>query len=239
MFNNEEIGVSAEIAIADIFGIPITDSYRSRGNVQIIEALKPIIKDIFAKHNIPEPIKHIAADGQNPIDFMLAGNQTLSVKTNQKKLGKVAPQKVGQASSKTFFPFFNLIINANDIPESYADKVQLFKNTVYTSLDKMLKIYWDNLFDCDFLIFFYEIIKVNGDICDLPKFAVFSKRESPDWDLSKITFTKQNIEGWNESNTVKYEGVTIGEFQVHNNRDNFKFRFNMANISELMAKGII
>ena len=49
----------------------------------------------------------------------------------------------------------------------------------------------------------------------------------------KFTFTK-NLENWNESNTVKYYGITIGEFQVHNNRNCLKFRFDMKNLIELL-----
>ena len=69
-----------------------------------------------------------------------------------------------------------------------------------------------------------------------PKYIVIKKTSSPIWDPAKFSFTKKTVAEWNESNTVKYEydGVAIGEFQVHNNRDNFKFRFNMAGIYKLM-----
>ena len=33
---------------------------------------------------------------------------------------------------------------------------------------------------------------------------------------------------------VKYDGITIGEFQVHKNRNCFKFRFNMQNLLNLL-----
>jgi membrane peptidoglycan carboxypeptidase len=71
-----------------------------------------------------------------------------------------------------------------------------------------------------------------------PKFIVFEKTSSPLWDPDKITFTRPTVSDWNESNTVKYEydGVSIGEFQVHNKRDNFKFRFNMSGINKLITE---
>lgn len=53
---------------------------------------------------------------------------------------------------------------------------------------------------------------------------------------NKVSFTKPKIEQWNESNTVKYDGLTIGEFQVHNHRSCFKFRFQMANLLMLLEK---
>lgn len=51
-----------------------------------------------------------------------------------------------------------------------------------------------------------------------------------------FSFTRLTLEEWNESNTVKYGGITIGEFQVHQNRNCFKFRFNMQNLLEILLK---
>lgn len=55
-----------------------------------------------------------------------------------------------------------------------------------------------------------------------------------EWDREKFSYTKPTLEEWNESNTVKYDGITIGEFQVHKNRNCFKFRFNMQNLLNLL-----
>ena len=82
------------------------------------------------------------------------------------------------------------------------------------------------LFDCDYLLwihiykeeFEYKILRYENDI----KF-----------DKDKFTFTR-NIYNWNESNTVKYEGVTIGEFQIHKNRNCFKFRFDINNLINIL-----
>ena len=38
-FNNEVIGISAEVAIADIFNVTIDNNYRMRGNAEIINLL--------------------------------------------------------------------------------------------------------------------------------------------------------------------------------------------------------
>jgi len=238
MYNNEEIGVSAEVAIADVFNVAINAQYRLRSRPSIVSSLTPAVIQVFSSNGIPTPVLHIA-EGQNPIDFILAGSKTLSVKTNQKQLGKVAPQRVGQASSTTFFPFFASVIPTDRVPALYADKVLLFKASVFASIDAMLEIYWNNLFDCDYLVHFYEILSRTGEVSGSPKAVVFSKTKSPHWDRQAITFTKNSVEAWNESNTVKYHGVTIGEFQIHNNRDNFKFRFNMAGIASLTKLGII
>jgi len=80
--NNETIGISAEVAIADFFNVPINDFYRDRANQDIAKSLVNVIKEAF--NEIPQPTNHIA-EGQNPVDFILIGNKTLSVKTLVRK----------------------------------------------------------------------------------------------------------------------------------------------------------
>lgn len=237
MLNNEQIGISTEIAIADFFNIPVSNSYRVRGVTEIINSIIPIISSIFSINNIPKPIKHVA-ERQNLVDFKLENNKTLSVKTNKQKLGKAAPQKVGQASSNTWFNLLAEKLDIAYIPTNYEEKVRLFKIIALTRIDKLLLIYWDYMFDCDFLIHIFNVVDKYDHLTNNPKFITFRKNSSPIWDPDRITFTKPTVSEWNESNTVKYEydGVPIGEFQVHNNRDNFKFRFNMAGISKLISE---
>lgn len=238
--NNEQIGISAEVAIADIFGVSVESSYRARAVPEIVSSIKQIVADIFVSRNIPEPIRHIAAD-QNPIDFKLKNGNTLSVKTNKQKLGKVAPQKIGQASSRTWFLLLAefLGLDSDEIPENYPAKARLFKQIALTRSDELLKIYWENLFDCNYLVHIYNVVDKDDAPTYDPKFIVSAKMRSPIWEKSKITFTKPTLEEWNESNTIKYDGVSIGEYQIHNNRDNFKFRFNMKAIDDLIQSGRI
>ena len=54
------------------------------------------------------------------------------------------------------------------------------------------------------------------------------------WDPSLFSFTKPSIELWNESNTIKYNNTSLGEFQVHKNRSSYKFRFNLENLEEII-----
>lgn len=105
------------------------------------------------------------------------------------------------------------------------------KKMVYEKSDQMLSIYLKHLFDSDYLVWIYKndaffdykiIQKFNTDV------IIFDK--------NKISFTKANIEEWNESNTIKYEGISLGEFQVHRNRSCFKFRFNFLNLIKLYKK---
>ena len=58
--------------------------------------------DAFESNELPVPIRHVA-ENQSLIDFELDDGSTLSVKTNKRKLDKVAPQKIGQPTSDTYF----------------------------------------------------------------------------------------------------------------------------------------
>ena len=163
----------------------------------------------------------------------------MSVKTNKQKLGKAAPQKIGQASSNTWYAILAERLGIAYIPTAYPEKVKLFKIIALTRIEELLGIYWEYMFDCDFLIHIFNVVDSNDNPTADPKYIVIKKTSSPIWNPAKISFTKTTVAEWNESNTVKYEydGVAIGEFQVHNNRDNFKFRFNMAGIYKLMTEG--
>lgn len=87
-YNNEEIGISAEVAIAKAFDISISPEYKIRANEGIVRLLYQDIIDIFRNESIPKTKVHVA-EKQNPVDFILTDEYTLSVKTNQKALGKV------------------------------------------------------------------------------------------------------------------------------------------------------
>ena len=104
--NNESIGISAEVAIAKSYEVKINPYYKSRSEKEIVDLLlrNDNVKKIFDREGIPAPVDHIA-EGQNPVDFVLIGKKTLSVKTNQEGLGKVAPQMIGQPTAETYFTY--------------------------------------------------------------------------------------------------------------------------------------
>lgn len=238
--NNESIGISAEVAIARSFGVEINKDYEARSENTIVDLLlnDNCINKIFKKENIPVPIKHIA-EGQNPVDFNLKYNKTLSVKTNQDGLGKVAPQIIGQPTSQTYFDYlekyfdnFNLrnelaLENLND---TYENRSYIFKKYSIANIVDVIDMYWENLFDCDYYIHFFNLEKHCNP---LENYVVLEKEMPPKWDESKFTFT-QSLCSWNESNTLKYCGINIGEFQVHRNRNCFKFRFNIKGLIKLI-----
>ena len=100
---------------------------------------------------------------------------------------------------------------------------------VLNSIAEIMPIYVEHLFDSDWLLWIYET--KNGY-----EYKAISQADirAFNWEKERFSFTKATLEEWNESNTVKYDGLTIGEFQVHQNRNCFKFRFNMQNLLNIL-----
>ena len=225
---NESLGMSAEGAICDYFGLDKPESFRGRVIKSYVEKLMPVVKEAFK--NIPAAIKH---SGSTPgkrgeqskcsYDFILEGNKTLSLKTNKGKM--VCPPEVGQPGSKTCLLYFSQFF------ESGTEDVtrDLFKIMVLNNIEKLIPIYVAHLFDSDWLLWIYETK-------DGYQYQSISKDDIKEfqWEREKFTFTKSTIVEWNESNTVKYDGISIGEFQVHQNRNCYKFRFNMKNLLSIL-----
>nr|WP_314115386.1 hypothetical protein [uncultured Leptotrichia sp.] len=245
--NNETIGISAEVAIAKAFDININPEYALRADNNIVNLLsKEKIVEIFNKENIPNPIEHIAED-KNPIDFKLFGNKSLSVKTNKNNIGKASPQNIGQPTDKTYFeylksnnifPSFDITeyFKQNNIEDNYENRGHIFKKITIEHIDCLINMYWKNIFDCDYLILLFNL--ENGQE-PLHNYKVWGKSgKLPNWNKDKFNFTK-GLDSWNESTTLKYENISIGEFQVHNNRNCFKFRFNMKGIVKLIDENLI
>jgi hypothetical protein len=227
-YGTEQIGISAELAIADLSQVEVNFAYRLRGRPEIVEHIKPALEKLISE--IPKPTTHIAED-QNPIDFRLEGRKTLSVKTNMRQAGKIAPQNIGQPTSLTFWTRLpDLVPDGIDVSRlSYEESVQLFKSVAQSDISILLRKYWENLFDCDYLIYICNVLDKNDNLSSFPTVALYEKSNSPVWQANKISFT-QTLATWNESCTVKYDGYPVGEFQIHNNRDCFKFRFNFGGL---------
>jgi hypothetical protein len=85
----------------------------------------------------------------------------------------------------------------------------------------MLKSYFDNTFDCP-IIFYNEATNV---------LYFIKKVNDINWENCNIEFghIKKNKD-CNESTSIYINGYSMGEFQVHNHRDNIKFRWNLFNL---------
>ena len=228
--NNETLGMSAESAICDYFNLEQPDSFKTRCSPSIKKQLSKVVEDAFKI--LPNAIKHTGSESGDrgeqskcSYDFILEGDKTMSLKTNKGKM--VCPPEVGQPGAKTCLEYFREFF-PNGLTAVTNDE---FKKMVYNHIDDIMPIYVGHLFDSDWLLWIYqEKEKYN--------FKAINQSEIMDykWEKSKFSFTKSSIEQWKESNTVKYDGLTIGEFQVHNHRSCFKFRFNFANLLKLIQK---
>ena len=222
--NNETFGMSIENAICNLFNLDKPDHLEKRSN-HIIE-LKSRDVILRAFKYIPKPIKYAGSEkgkfgnqSKSPVDFILDGEKTLSLKTN---IGnKVCPPEIGQPSINTFKKHFAYLIS--DIDNFSAET---FKNVVYESIDELMNQYLFYLLDCDYLLWIYKD-KLNYN------YKILSNNFKFQFEKDKFSFTR-NIDNWNESNTVKYCGITIGEFQIHTKRNCLKFRFNMKNLIQIL-----
>lgn len=244
--NNETVGISAELAIADEFEVPVNREYRQRGDENIKSFIQGIVREVFCVEELPFPIKHIA-EHQNPVYFILEGNKTMSVKTNKLRLGMVAPQVIGQPTTDTYFEFLfdtfgydiNEVFELLELEDNTSNRIRIFKEYSVENISSMLSEYWKYLFKCDFYVHFYNIIRKDGTLTTTPKCIVLKDLpRTTTWEKEKISFTK-DIDNWNDSCTVKYYGISIGELQTHHNRNCLKFRFKLRGILKLLNRGIL
>lgn len=226
--NNETLGISIENAICNLFQLDKPEHIGQRSDPEIESQARAVLIEAF--NNIPRPIKYVGAEkgdrgaqSKSPVDFVLEGDKTLSLKTN---IGnRVCPPEIGQPSVETFKEHFAYLIADLE----HFDK-ESFKELVFNSIDDLMNKYLRYLFDCDYLLWIYK----NRDSF---KYKTLSSDLHFTFEKNKFSFTR-DLEDWNESNTVKYCGVTIGEFQVHNNRNSLKFRFDMKNLIKLLEEEI-
>ncbi len=226
--NTETIGISAEYAICKKFNLDYPSSFETRKSNKIVSEISEVIDKAFRQ--MPKAIKHTGSDSGErqgaskcSYDFILENNKTLSLKTNIGKM--VCPPEVGQPNNTTFNLYFKELLNDNLVDEI------IFKNLVLHNADKMLPIYAEHLFDSDYLLWIYNK-EGKWDYKILERDA----GKNVIWIKDEISFTKPSIEEWNESNTIKYRGKRIGEFQFHRHRNCYKFRFDFENLISLIKE---
>lgn len=223
----ETLGITAEKTVCDLFHLKFPLSFYQRYSKKFEKELMPTVKEAF-KH-LPDAIKHTGSmagerggGSKCSYDFILKGNEQLSLKTNTGKM--VCPPEVGQPASATCYMYFKDFISEDHIDGD------IFKKMVLNNIEKIMPIYISHLFDSDFLLWIYR--KETS-----LQYKIFKKgfAKSMKWQKSLFSFTKEKLEEWNESNTVKYKGISIGEFQVHKARDCYKFRFNLENLEKVVS----
>lgn len=225
---SETLGITAEKTVCDIFNLRYPQNFLHRYSSKLEKELMPVIESAF--EYLPAATIHTGSmagerggDSKCSYDFLLKDNKELSLKTNTGKM--VCPPEVGQPSAATCHMYFKRFVEADHIDGP------IFKQMVLENVDKLIPIYVNYLFDSDYLLWIY---KHNSGY----DYRIFNKEFASNmkWEKELFSFTKQTLEEWNESNTLKYDGVSIGEFQVHKARDCYKFRFNLENLVRVIQK---
>lgn len=226
VINNETFGISAEKAICDLYNLTYPLHLVKRSSSRIIDKIKPSIEKLFNKEFYP--IRFLGTDkgkitkqSKSPHDFELSDGSTLSVKTNTGKM--VCPPEVGQPSLETFLTHFgHLVVPGADINES-------IKECVFNNVEKMVNIYIQYLFLSDYIMHLTLTETVKALVIKKPDLKLLTFKNE------NFNFTKKNPLDWNESNTLKYGDIRLGEFQLHKNRSGLKFRFHFENLIKLIS----
>lgn len=226
--NNETFGMSIEKSLCEIYELK-NDIEEKRINRKIVDEIKIKLKKYLDTYKL-ELSEYIGCGGCQD-DFMLKDDRTLQVKTNLNNSDKVCPPKIGQCTKRTFLnnvaKKINKDVKLNDVSE--------IKNFIISNDKEILKLYIEAYYTSD-LILYVKKQKNNKYFITIYDKINFDSNILKEY---KITFTK-NIKTWNESSTIKikYENInySIGEYQIHSNRDGVKFRFNRNNFHNLMNK---
>ncbi len=179
-----------------------------------------VIQNLLTK--IPSIVKHIGLENK-ATDFVLDGGKTLSVKTNQTGK-KVCPQNIGQTTRDKFVKYFSERSMTRNMTNNISTTPQSIKSMIFENKGHVIGEYFKHTFVCDYLLW---IVKSKDEYTGI----IINRNDilNKIMDSRNYTFTR-DLSTWNESSSIKYNNKTIGEFQVHNNRNSVKFRFNMDNL---------
>lgn len=219
-FNNSSIGFTIQKIICDKFDIiPISSravSYFETNYIsELYDYFSLMVDKIFNLYKfIPIKCTTLAKDNNNndvPYNFVLKDDKTLSVRTNSTG-SRVAPREVGQPGYDKLNKYFAHIYGRKINDQEDIKRLFLFK------IEQILPIMIKHFFDADYLLwifptgidFDYKIINGNTSI------NIEYKNEN-------FTFTR-DLNTWNNSNTLKYKGISIAEIQLFKDRT-LIFRF--------------
>lgn len=239
--NNEIAGISAELALADAFKCAVDDDYRKRGDQEVKDSLQSVIYQAIVDSGCRRPTRHTAMKGSAQ-DFEIEGGLGLSVKTNKQGSRMVCPQKTGQMTYETTRKFLidTIGLPETEVPDADAPEFpDFYKQAVFDHLPQFLSAHLDGLFDCDALLYCKDADTDNSVA------KVYGKFTNAQFDLSKISISgNKTVDQWNNSLSIRYDGVAIGSFQVEGasgkgSRKDMKFRFNFPNLMRLLEEGRI
>lgn len=218
--NNESFGVAVELAICrmnklDDRGVAAArcGSYNP-DDPELQRVIRSTLGDL-----LPRIVEYLGPDNGDH-DFILSDGKTLSVKSNMLRSNKVCPNRSGQPSLSTWLSIF-----AN-VYQKHSDTLTGVRNTIRTRTAMMLRIYFADLFNANYTLYVREAkTGFTGYLLD--------QRAAYRFTQTKVTFSNTTADF--RSLSIRYDGVSIGEFQLHERRGGVKFRFNIQNLMRMIA----
>ncbi|MDE6414444.1 MAG: hypothetical protein K2K48_03430 [Anaeroplasmataceae bacterium] len=231
MYNNALFGFMIQKSICEKFNIKVSsdrliNTFYANYDDRLKDYIDNIVSSIFGQIDLtPVKCTTLELDSKGnivPYNFILSDYSTLSIRTNING-DKVAPRIIGQAGFEKLNIYFSKIygkqiVDQNDI-----------KHLICEKTEKVVPIFLNFLLDADHILWIFP--KENKFVYHLIDGTLYINM---DFKKEKFAFTK-NYDEWNESTTLKYDGKSIAEVQVHKNRS-FKFRFIMNNLLPLLKE---
>jgi hypothetical protein len=225
---NETFGITFQYAVCEHYNLENSISIRRVDKSLLSEFITSQIIDKIFKSNKPtEYLTDSKKFTSNyikrcPHSFLLENGETFSVRTFKGDGKMFAPKVVGQAGDDTFNHFFGHL-SFKKITRSN------FKKFCLENIEDMLPIIIDYALVSDYNCWIYY---ENQNL----KFEIIKRDDFPEltFEKQKFTFTKPTVRSWIESNTIKYNGKTVLELQLHSNRTGYKIRLHKDNFPELL-----
>jgi adenine-specific DNA-methyltransferase len=233
--NTEQLGILVERAMCDIVNIPFNtkrkyDALSDEITNDINETVGPMLKRMKLDH---------VGNLNKTYDFIdnndLLKPKTVSVKTIMSG-NKICPQNIGQCSLNRLNTKLQLDIKTKAEMKGY----------FLDNKKDMLQKYLVNCFCCDMTIV-YKFDKGCVYVINKQKDEINIR-----FDDALCFSTSKTLSEWNESNTIYVENnaggnvnnlnaarLSLGEFQIHNNRDCIKFRFNIETLVSMINNNYV
>ena len=208
MIVREDLGKNFEMAVCLLYGTPYEGNFKY--NLLQAELIRDKISNL--KLAFPHTLIHTA---KNDARYNFIGGDSpdikLSAKTNKKGY-KICSQFIEQPSKKKFCEHFGMDTSSTN---------EQIKEYIVMNIAKLLTEYFEYTFSSP-IVYYNEHKNM---------LWLIKKNKNIDFENCIVKFTHINKnKNWNESSSITINGLSMGEFQVHNNRDNIKFRWNLGNL---------
>lgn len=228
--NTEQLGIMVE---KELCNITKTKFNTKRKYIDMPEEISDDINKTLGGDFKRMKMKHVGHLNKE-YDFLKEKGRTVSIKTIMTG-NKICPQTIGQCSLRSLNNKMSL-----NIDNKLGFKKFFLKNKV-----EMIEHYLKALFCCDTMVVFQFR---SGIVYIIEKIGDVSIKFETNHSLEDIFTTSKDIYSWKESNTIYFISKnkknkdlkeSLGEIQIHNNRDCIKFRFNVNVLIDMINRGDI